>query len=158
MPKARLIKSVVDKLPYSKSGPICYFDEQLPGFGVRVGKTKKTFFVQRDIYGKTKLRTIGQYGIWTPEQAREEAREKLYFMSKGIDPDEEQRKKKAAAISLDDLAQEFFKARKSMKPRTKDDYQYHMVVDEEQKIPGASRGAAIDRLRKNYRATGRPPP
>lgn len=123
MPKARLTKSVIDKLPFQKAGvQVCYFDETLPGFGLRVGATKKTFFVQKDINGKTTARTIGVYGILSPDQAREEAREKLYLLSKGIDPDEERRKARLKVLTLDQLAEEFFKSRKNMKPRTRSDY------------------------------------
>jgi hypothetical protein len=85
MPRLKLTKSVIDKLPPVEKGAVVYFDVDMPGFGLRVGTTKKTFIAQRDIMTKTYISTIGVYGIWTPEQARQEARERLLLLSKGID-------------------------------------------------------------------------
>ena len=82
MPRTRLTKAVIDKIPLVESGALVFFDTDMPGFGLRVGKTKKTFIAQHDIFGRTHISTIGTYGIWTPELAREAAREKLYLMSK----------------------------------------------------------------------------
>lgn len=78
MPRVKLIKSVIDKLPLVERGAVVYFDVDMPGFGLRVGKTKKTFIAQRDVLAKTHISTIGVYGIWTPEQARQEARERSH--------------------------------------------------------------------------------
>jgi len=52
-----------------------YYDEKTPAFGLRVGKTKKTWFVVR---GRERLRTkIGQYPIVSLADARKEARRLL---------------------------------------------------------------------------------
>jgi integrase len=52
-----------------------YFDETTPAFGVRVGKTRKTFFVIR---GRERLRTnIGHYPTITLADARKEAKRLL---------------------------------------------------------------------------------
>lgn len=126
MPRTKLIKSVIDKLPLAEGRPIVYFDETLPGFGLRVGQTKKTFIAQRDIDGRTITKTIGTYGTWTPEQARVAAREKLFFLSQGIDPDEAIKKKRARNITLRILMEEFLSARKNLKPRTKIDYRRNL--------------------------------
>ena len=75
MNKIRLIKTVIDKLPYAEDGskPVIYWDIDLKGFGLRVGRQTKAFFVQRDINTKTYIRKIGSYGIFTPEEARNAA-------------------------------------------------------------------------------------
>ena len=83
MPRIKMTKSVIDKLPLVDKGAIAYFDIEMPGFAIRVGKTKKTFFVQRDIRGRTHVSTIGTYGLWTPDLARQEARERLLMLTKG---------------------------------------------------------------------------
>jgi integrase len=87
MPKLKLTKTNIDKLPYADKGKvIVYFDTELKGFGLRVGEESKTFFVQVDLKSatfdinrqyKTVKSTIGRYGELTPEQARKEAGEKL---------------------------------------------------------------------------------
>jgi len=52
-----------------------YYDEKTPAFGLRVGKTKKTWFVVR---GRERLRTnIGTYPIISLADARKEARRLL---------------------------------------------------------------------------------
>jgi len=126
MPKMRLIKSEIDKIPLVEHGSITFFDTQMPGFGLRVGKTKKVFIAQRDILARTHVSTIGNYGIWTVDEARQEARERLLLLSKGIDPDEEKRKRKAKTITLRELADEFYAARKTLKASTKTAYQAYL--------------------------------
>jgi integrase len=59
----------------------------MPGFGVRVsGSTnQKSFIVQRDM-PHTRRKTIGAVGEISLEKAREEARDIIHGMRKGIDP------------------------------------------------------------------------
>jgi hypothetical protein len=45
-------------------------------------------------------------------------------MSQGINPNEERKEQRKKSLTLDELAKEYFKARNTMKPRTKKDYQY----------------------------------
>jgi len=70
----------------SKGKPVrqkLYFDLQLKGFGLVVGKKRKTFIVQYDIQGHTTRVTIGPYGVWTVDQARKKSKELLLQMIKG---------------------------------------------------------------------------
>jgi integrase len=50
-----------------------YWDAKTPAFGIRVGKHSKTFIVKK---GNRRL-TIGRYGDWTLQRARDEARRLL---------------------------------------------------------------------------------
>ena len=64
----------------SKGKPILqrlYMDLELRGFGLLVGRKKRSFVAQSDIKGRTTRVTIGQYGVWTVDQARKKAREIL---------------------------------------------------------------------------------
>lgn len=64
-----------------------YFDSELRGFGVVVGQTAKTFILQKRARDGRLLRvTIGKYGAWTPEQAREKAGELARAIDSGEDP------------------------------------------------------------------------
>ncbi|WP_288049812.1 integrase arm-type DNA-binding domain-containing protein, partial [Acidiphilium sp.] len=67
------------------------WDGELKGFGVRVTPSGlKSFVVQyRNGEGRSRRIVIGRYGIFTVEQARIMAREKLLAVAKGIDPAEE---------------------------------------------------------------------
>ena len=122
MPHLKLTKSNIDKVPLAENGQMIYFDTEMPGFGLRVGKTKKTFFVQRDINAKTYASTIGVATIWTPDQARQEARERLLMLSKGIDPNEAKRQESVKQMTLRAVMEEFFVERNKLKPRTRDSY------------------------------------
>ena len=85
--RAKLIKGYVDRI---KPGPKDEFhwDTGVKGFGVRVTpKGKITFVVQGRIGSAKEARiTIGPYGVFTVDQARDEAREHLRSMRRGIDP------------------------------------------------------------------------
>ena len=47
-----------------------YWDEEMGGFGIVLGKTAKTFIVQKDIRGRSVRVKIGRYPAWTVDLAR----------------------------------------------------------------------------------------
>ena len=63
-----------------------YWDTELRGFGLLVGKRSRTFIVQKTIGGRSVRVTIGRLGAWTVAQARRRAREIIVQMDQGIDP------------------------------------------------------------------------
>jgi integrase len=92
MPKMKITKSNIDKeMPYTDSGTVDYWDTgdgSVKGFAVRVGKESKTFFVQVDVRstnGKTKTvkSIIGKYGLFTAEEARIQAKERIQRLRQG---------------------------------------------------------------------------
>ncbi len=89
---ARITKRVVDGLrPVEKD--IWIWDEEVHGFGVRVKPSgRKSYLVQyRNHYGTTKKITLGQHGVLTPNQARQEATRLLAEVRLGGDPAQERR-------------------------------------------------------------------
>ena len=64
----RINELTIKQLPFTKAGQKKYRDDGLPGFGVVVGKRKKTFFV---MYGKD--RRTKSIGTW-PDTAVKDAR------------------------------------------------------------------------------------
>lgn len=122
----KLTQSAVKGLPFvqpdDKKRQHLYFDTDLKGLGVCVGAKSKTFFVQRDINGKTVRTSIGRYGVYTVEQAREEARELLMKMGKGINPNREE--KPAASVTFGDALDLHLKSNKKRSERTLKDYRY----------------------------------
>ena len=128
MNKVRLIKSVIDTIPFAENAakPQHYWDNELKGYGLRVGTQTKAFFVQRDIKTKTYTSKIGQYGHFTPEEARKIARNKLNLLAQGIDPDEVEREKKVKSMTLRELMEEYFTARRKLKQRTRDAYRGYL--------------------------------
>ena len=100
----KLTKAVVDRaqpaLRDGKARQKLYLDAQLKGFGLCVGATAKSFFVQRDVAGRSVRTTIGRYGVFTVEQARAEARQILAKLARGVNPLEEKRAARAKGITL----------------------------------------------------------
>ena len=87
MPK--LNKRVVDAATaYDKD----YFiwDDELPGFGLRVfASGKRSYLIQYRAQGRTRRYTIGLHGVWTAELARQEAKVQLGRIAAGDNPAEE---------------------------------------------------------------------
>jgi len=124
--KIKLTKSVVGKIEYPKTGRLRYIDTALKGFGLRVGKTKKTYFAEKRVNGKPVLVTIGEHGQITTEQARNEAKNILGLMSgrSPININDEKRIKRTKGITLDEALGEYLTARSTLSPSTLRDYKY----------------------------------
>src|SRR3954465_8434065 len=94
MPRAKLTKSVIDALP-TPSSELVYWDETLPGFGVKVTPAGRKVFVvlYRTAGTGSRLRkyTIGPYGRVTLHVARNEAQRVLAARIEGRDPASEKR-------------------------------------------------------------------
>ena len=89
MPKLKLSKSVVDNVQPGQRDEV-YWDQHLPGFGLRVKPTGvKSFIVQyrNRTNGKSRRTTLGKHGPFlTFPKAREMARAILADASRGKDP------------------------------------------------------------------------
>jgi integrase len=109
---AKLSKRIVDQV---KAGAADYFiwDDELPGFGLRVFVTgKRSYVVQYRAKGRTRRFTIGPHGVWTPDTARKEARILLGRIAQGENPaDEKQLDHKA--ISVKELCEQYLKDAKA---------------------------------------------
>lgn len=84
----RLTKTLLDGLtPGDKD--VTLWDSLLTGFGVRrrPGNPHKTFYVQYRLpTGQQRKRRVGTYGVLTVEEARQQARDWLSQVARGIDP------------------------------------------------------------------------
>jgi len=108
----KLTKRVVDALAAPKPSRVgvkvresFVWDRELKGFGVQVMPTGlKSFVVQyRTPTGRNKRTVIGRYGLMTVEEARQIALEKLVVVARGIDPEEQDQAKAAAALTVADI-------------------------------------------------------
>ncbi len=61
--------------------------ELLPGFGLRIGKRTRTYFVMGRVNGRQVRRTVGTTPALTLAEARSRARAMLADFSNGVDPD-----------------------------------------------------------------------
>ena len=109
MPK--ITKRFLDSLRPPERGERRYFDERLPGFGVRVRETGAIAFVyQYRVKGrrKSQTRTIGRYPKLTVEMARTEAKRLAGELVSGTDPAEELRTRQAHSQRFETLADLYF--------------------------------------------------
>lgn len=85
----KLTKKVIDNLSSSSSNNVDNYawDDEVPGFGVRIYPSgKKSFIIHYRFQGRKRFMVLGQYGVYTLEQARQEARLKLVEVQRGSDP------------------------------------------------------------------------
>lgn len=86
---AKLTKRVVDAAE-SREKDYVIWDDELPGFGLRVFASGKRSYVQQyRALGRSRRYTIGLHGVWTPETARQEAKVQLGRVAQGDNPAEE---------------------------------------------------------------------
>lgn len=134
MPKLKLNKSNVDTkaLPDTSPAPkdVLYWDTSETGFGLRVSpKGKKSYIAQARIPGQPRdIRiTIGPHGTWTPDTAREHARDLITMMQKGIDPRAERKREAAHAVTLRDVTDAYLRDR-DLKASSKHEIERHVTT------------------------------
>ncbi|HEU0029879.1 MAG TPA: integrase family protein [Kofleriaceae bacterium] len=101
-------------------------DTELVGFGVVVGKTKRTFIVEGRVDGVQRRKSIGVAGVprddgtpWTAQLARIEAKKLLGDMTRGVDPTSERRARLEGPTLRDALDLHLAKMRKDeSRPRS----------------------------------------
>lgn len=83
---AKLTKRAVESVETGTADYIVW-DEDLPGFGLRVfASGKRSYVVQYRAAGRSRRYTIGLHGVWTPETARREAKVLLGQVARGGNP------------------------------------------------------------------------
>ncbi|MEA3011764.1 MAG: hypothetical protein QOD42_309 [Sphingomonadales bacterium] len=101
----KLTKRVIEALK-PRSTDYFVWDPELPGFGVRVSRSRKVFVIQYRINRRARRMTLGPFGILTPDVARTRALQGLAKVSAGEDPMEERRAQRDA-ITVNELAAKF---------------------------------------------------
>lgn len=112
MPKIRITAAAVRDLPAPPAGKqVLYVDEQLQGFGVRVGPASRVFYVESRVAGRTRRVTIGPSNVFTPEEARKEAKKLLGKMASGVDVNQAKAEARARTMTLAEALEAYLKGR-----------------------------------------------
>lgn len=103
---ARITKRFVDSL-FPGPKEFEHWDDQLPGFGIRVKPSGvKSYVIRyRTSSGQRRL-TLGQHGRITPDQARQMAKDRFHEISQRMDPSA-RRKEDREAPTVKELAERY---------------------------------------------------
>ncbi len=114
---ARISKRVVDGQKPPASGENRVWDTAVKGFFLRVYPTGRRVYALKYRQGSTqRLMTIGTHGSpWTPEKARDRAKEALEAVHRGEDPAVEKRAARAA-LTVKDLIDSYLTDGPATKP------------------------------------------
>jgi integrase len=133
MPKLKLTKSGVDKLPYYKSSPQqpkknqeLFWDTELIGFGLRVTETSKTYIVEKRVNRRTVRARIGRHNQVPTDKARGIAQKLIYEMTTGKDVNARKKASQGESITLNQAFNHFLEKR-DLKDKTISDYR--RVID-----------------------------
>ena len=116
-------------LPVGASDAI-FFDDTLPGFGVRIRRGgKRTWIVQYRVGAKQRRLTLGSLSSLELDQARIEARRALAKVGLAVDPQaEKSRTKREAAVTMDALFDRYLKVKEAqLKPRSFVETERHLL-------------------------------
>jgi hypothetical protein len=104
----KLTKRVVDGAE-AQAKDYFIWDDELPGFGLRVFKSgKRSYLIQYRSAGRSRRYTIGVHCVWTPELARKEAKIQLGRVAQGDNPAEE-RQLDHKAVTVKELCELYLK-------------------------------------------------
>ena len=149
MPHAKLTEKAIAKLraPTASGTQELWFDTELRGFAVRCsGKTNaKSYIVQRDLPGgKTRRVTIAAVTELALAKAREQARELLLGMRRGVDP----KRKGGGQRTLHQTLEAYLQANKELKPRSRAIYthlvEHHLAPWKDRPIDSITTGEVDD--------------
>jgi integrase len=127
----RITKTNVDDLTFEagKSNQQLYWDDDQPGFGVRVTRSSKSYIVESRVEGKTRRVTLGRHGKLTADQARKMAKKEIGKLASGVDPSVERAKRREMGLTLRQAFDAYLKGRRlkdgakdGLKPLTVKDY------------------------------------
>ncbi len=120
----KLTKAFVEKVPFEKSGQIFYRDSELLGFGLRVGKSAKVYYAEAKLHGKTVRKSIARHNVVSLDDARSQAKSYLAEISRGKNPHDEEKARKAKLVTLSEVLESYIEARGNLKRSTIQDYRH----------------------------------
>jgi integrase len=122
----KLTKTTVEKLPLPEKGQRFEWDDDLPGFGVRLTPGSRSYIAQHRVDGRTRRVTLGRHGVLTADEARKRARRKIVEMGDGADPVRVRKIEKAQSATLRQVADDYLQDRSELKPSSRADIEKHL--------------------------------
>lgn len=124
----KLTKSFVEKVPFEKTGQTFYRDSELLGFGLRVGKSAKVYYAEAKLHGKTVRKSIARHNVVSLDEARSQAKSYLAEISRGKNPHDEEKARKAKLVTLSEVLENYIEARGNLQRSTIQDYRHTFDV------------------------------
>jgi integrase len=121
MSPVKLSSVHVKEMPFAEAGQKIVFDSEVPGFGVRITGSKKSYIAQARVAGRTVRVTLGPHTTLTCEAARKAAKVALGKMAGGSNVNAAKQEDRAKSITLDTAIKAFFKGR-TLKASTAKNY------------------------------------
>ncbi len=114
-----LTKRTVESLCATDGRDVVVWDDELRGFGVRVraGSGHRYYVVKYRHQGRQRWETLGQHGAVTAAKARRLAARTLGSVAEGCDPAAERRARRAAAVTVSELAARYIADHAEQKKR-----------------------------------------
>lgn len=140
----KLTKKIIDGTLYPEKGQVFLRDTELKGFALRITKGQKTFILEKFVNGRCMRLTIGPYGVFTVEMARNKAIELSSEIIKGNDPAQDKLFKREE-MTFEELAVLFTERHVSSKSEnTQEQYgiilKIHLSGFNKRKLSAISRG------------------
>ena len=116
----KLTEASIARLKPTKADAV-YYDDDLPGFGIRIrAGGSRNYIVRYRQGGLERRHTVGSVSVLSVEEARKKARKVLVAVDEGRDPTADKATKRASASLLfSSVATDYLNAKQSvLKPRT----------------------------------------
>lgn len=126
----RLTRKAIATLKLPKGKPyLIVWDDDLPGFGIRLNPTNKVWVVQYRASGKSRRETIGRLDTVSLEVAKVQAKKTLARVQLGEDPHAERAEAEARrAITFEKVVGRYLQsAQGRLKPRSYEEVSRHLT-------------------------------
>ena len=150
----RLTKKLIDATPFPSTGQVFVRDTELRGFALRITPGRKSFILEKRMRGRMRRLTLGPYGPFTLEQARNLAAAHIGAIAQGNDP-AQIRQDRLHEPTFGDLAEEYLERHAPRKRSGRDDramLQTHLAIFRTRKLTDLSRND-VARLHATVGAT-----
>jgi len=123
----KLTKKDIENLPVPERGKqILVWDDELPGFGLRLSPSGRMYIVQGRVNGINRRVSLGKHGVVTLQEARKLGKRELSSMLAGVDPVVEKKRADAYSLTLSELSEKYIEARRDLKPSSIADIKKHI--------------------------------